>query len=419
MAFSRNNIELMAPAGDFESLMAAIQGGANAVYFGVGKLNMRSGSAKNFTAEDLPEVSSICREAGVKAYLTLNIVLYDKELELVEDLVKKAKEAQISAIIAADPAAISIICKNGVPLHLSTQANISNVESVRFYAKFADVMVLARELGLEQIADICQTIENQQIVGPSGKLVSIETFVHGALCMAISGKCYLSLHQSSKSANRGACRQICRRGYEVTDRESGEKLLVDHEYIMSPKDLNTLPFLDKIVEAGVKILKIEGRGRSPEYVKSVASAYHHALLAIEDGSFNDKHIEKAEKKLKSVFNRGFWDGYYLGANLGAWSGTYGSSATKRKVYVGKGMNYFSKIGVAEFLVESGTLVVGDEIIITGPTTGVVEGTVQEIRVELQNVDKAQKGVFCSIPVSTKIRRADKLYKIVEVSKPAT
>jgi putative protease len=419
MAFSRNNIELMAPAGDFESLMAAIQGGANAVYFGVGKLNMRSGSAKNFTAEDLPEVSSICREAGVKAYLTLNIVLYDKELELVEDLVKKAKEAQISAIIAADPAAISIICKNGVPLHLSTQANISNVESVRFYAKFADVMVLARELGLEQIADICQTIENQQIVGPSGKLVSIETFVHGALCMAISGKCYLSLHQSSKSANRGACRQICRRGYEVTDRESGEKLLVDHEYIMSPKDLNTLPFLDKIVEAGVKILKIEGRGRSPEYVKSVASAYHHALLAIEDGSFNDKHIEKAEKKLKSVFNRGFWDGYYLGANLGAWSGTYGSSATKRKVYVGKGMNYFSKIGVAEFLVESGTLVVGDEIIITGPTTGVVEGTVQEIRVELQNVDKAQKGVFCSIPVSTKIRRSDKLYKIVEVSKPAT
>jgi putative protease len=419
MAFSRNNIELMAPAGDFESLMAAIQGGANAVYFGVGKLNMRSGSAKNFTAEDLPEVSSICREAGVKAYLTLNIVLYDKELELVEDLVKKAKEAQISAIIAADPAAISIICKNGVPLHLSTQANISNVESVRFYAKFADVMVLARELSLEQIADICQTIENQQIVGPSGKLVSIETFVHGALCMAISGKCYLSLHQSSKSANRGACRQICRRGYEVTDRESGEKLLVDHEYIMSPKDLNTLPFLDKIVEAGVKILKIEGRGRSPEYVKSVASAYHHALLAIEDGSFNDKHIEKAEKKLKSVFNRGFWDGYYLGANLGAWSGTYGSSATKRKVYVGKGMNYFSKIGVAEFLVESGTLVVGDEIIITGPTTGVVEGTVQEIRVELQNVDKAQKGVFCSIPVSTKIRRADKLYKIVEVSKPAT
>jgi putative protease len=419
MAFSRNNIELNAPAGDFESLMAAIQGGANAVYFGVGKLNMRSGSAKNFTAEDLPEVSSICREAGVKAYLTLNIVLYDKELELVEDLVKKAKEAQISAIIAADPAAISIICKNGVPLHLSTQANISNVESVRFYAKFADVMVLARELSLEQIADICQTIENQQIVGPSGKLVSIETFVHGALCMAISGKCYLSLHQSSKSANRGACRQICRRGYEVTDRESGEKLLVDHEYIMSPKDLNTLPFLDKIVEAGVKILKIEGRGRSPEYVKSVASAYHHALLAIEDGSFNDKHIEKAEKKLKSVFNRGFWDGYYLGANLGAWSGTYGSSATKRKVYVGKGMNYFSKIGVAEFLVESGTLVVGDEIIITGPTTGVVEGTVQEIRVELQNVDKAQKGVFCSIPVSTKIRRSDKLYKIVEVSKPAT
>jgi putative protease len=412
----RSDIELMAPAGDFESLRAAIQGGADAIYFGVGKLNMRSGSAKNFKTNELLEISEICQDAGVKAYLTLNIVMYDGELEEMEALVVKAGEAGISAIIAADPAVIGIVRKHHIPLHLSTQANISNIESVKFFAQFADVMVLARELSLEQISAICGEIEKQKIIGPSGELVKIETFIHGALCMAISGKCYLSLHQSSKSANRGACRQICRRAYEATDRESGEKLVVDHEYIMSPKDLNTMPFIDKIVHAGVKILKIEGRGRSPEYVKYVTSAYDGALKAMEQGVFDEHYIRKSEEKLKSVFNRGFWDGYYLGAKIGAWSEQYGSSATKRKVYIGKGMNYFGRIGVGEFLIESGTLAVGDEIIITGPTTGVVEGVVSEIRVDLANVGQAEKGMLCSIPINTKVRRADKLYKIVEASR---
>jgi len=403
----------MAPAGDFESLRAAIQGGANAVYFGVGKLNMRSGSAKNFASEDLAEITSICQEADVRSYLTLNIVLYDGELEEIENLIIKAKQAGVSAIIAADPAVISAARKYQIPLHLSTQANISNIESVKFYAQFADVMVLARELSLQQIAHITKKILEGQIKGPSGNLVRIEAFIHGALCMAISGKCYLSLHQSNKSANRGACRQICRRGYEVTDLDTGDQLTVDHEYIMSPKDLNTLPFIDKIVDAGVKILKIEGRGRSPEYVKIVTESYHQALLAIEKGEFTDQYIKKAEERLRSVFNRGFWDGYYLGQKLGEWSKNYGSSATRRKVYIGKGMNYFGKIGVAEFLIESQSLKVGDDILITGPTTGVVESKVKELRVDLKNVHTSARGEYCSIPISTKIRRNDKLYKIVD------
>ena len=409
----RSDIELMAPAGDKESLMAAIQGGANAVYFGVGKLNMRSGSAKNFTVDDLPEITEICKEANIKSYLTLNIVMYDGELEAMENLVIKAKEAGISAIIAADHAVINVVKTHGIPLHISTQANISNVESVRFFANFADVMVLARELNLEQMKHICDRIVQEQIKGPSGELVKIEVFIHGALCMAISGKCYLSLHQSNKSANRGACRQICRKGYEVTDLESGEQLNIDHEYIMSPKDLNTLPFLDKLVDSGVKILKIEGRGRSPEYVKSVTQSYHEALIAMENGLFNEDFIKTAEQKLEAVFNRGFWDGYYLGRKLGEWSGKYGSSATKRKMYIGKGINYFSKLEVAEFLIESHSLDLGDEIIITGPTTGVVESKVTEIRVDLKNVDSCNKGENCSIPIPVKIRRADKLYKVVD------
>jgi len=409
----RRDIELMAPAGDKESLMAAIQGGANAVYFGVGKLNMRSGSAKNFTVDDLPEITEICKEANIKSYLTLNIVMYDGELEAMENLVIKAKEAGISAIIAADHAVINVVKTHGIPLHISTQANISNVESVRFFANFADVMVLARELNLKQMKHICDRIVQEQIKGPSGELVKIEVFIHGALCMAISGKCYLSLHQSNKSANRGACRQICRKGYEVTDLESGEQLNIDHEYIMSPKDLNTLPFLDKLVDSGVKILKIEGRGRSPEYVKSVTQSYHEALIAMENGLFNEEFIKTAEQKLEAVFNRGFWDGYYLGRKLGEWSGKYGSSATKRKVYIGKGINYFSKLEVAEFLIESHSLDLGDEIIITGPTTGVVESKVTEIRVDLKNVESCNKGENCSIPIPVKIRRADKLYKVVD------
>ncbi|NJN25447.1 MAG: U32 family peptidase [Cyclobacteriaceae bacterium] len=405
----------MAPAGDRESLMAAIQGGANAVYFGVGKLNMRSGSAKNFTEDDLPEITEICRKANIKSYLTMNIVMYDHELAAMEGLVIKAKQAGISAIIAADHAVIAMVKKHGVRLHISTQANISNVESVKFFALFADVMVLARELSLEQMKHICDRITEEKITGPSGELVQIEVFIHGALCMAVSGKCYLSLHQSNKSANRGACRQICRKGYEVTDLESGEQLNVDHEYIMSAKDLNTLPFLDRLIGTGVKILKIEGRGRSPEYVKTVTQSYHDALLAIERGQFDETFIKNAEEKLDAVFNRGFWGGYYLGQKLGEWSGTYGSAATRRKVYIGKGVNYFSKLGVAEFLMESHSLSVGDEVLITGPTTGVIETTIREIRVELKNVEKTIKGENCSIPIDTKIRRADKLYKIVDAN----
>lgn len=409
----------MAPAGDFESLQAAIQGGANAVYFGVGKLNMRSGSAKNFTVDDLLKITSICKEAGTKSYLTLNVVMYDGELDEIKNLVKKAGEANISAIIASDPAVFNIIRSYNIPLHISTQANISNIESVKFYALFADVMVLARELSIEQMKIISDAIKAENIRGPGGELVRIEVFIHGALCMAISGKCYLSLHQSNKSANRGACRQICRKGYEVIDIDSGEKLNVDHEYIMSPKDLNTLPFIDKIIATGVSILKIEGRGRSPEYVKTVTQSYHEALVAIEHDKFDKNFIAASEEKLERVFNRGFWDGYYLGRKLGEWSGKYGSSATKRKVYLGKSMNYFNKIGVAEFLIESQSLSIGDEIIITGPTTGVVESTVQEIRVDLKNVEISSKGEYCSIPINTKIRRADKLYKIVDAKEAAT
>ncbi len=409
----RSDIELMAPAGDFESLHAAIQGGANAVYFGVGKLNMRSGSAKNFAIDDLPKIVQICNAANVKSYLTLNIVMYDKELDEMQYLVSKVKEAGISAIIATDPAVINYVRNQNIPLHISTQANISNVESVKFYAGFADVMVLARELTIGQMKHICESIINEKIKGPSGELVRIEVFVHGALCMAVSGKCYLSLHQSNKSANRGVCRQVCRKGYEVTDLDSGEKLNIDHEYIMSPKDLNTLSFIDKIIDSGIKILKIEGRGRSPEYVKTVTESYHKALIAIEKGEFNEQYIESAERRLESVFNRGFWDGYYLGKKLGEWSGKYGSSATKRKVYIGKSINYFNNIGVAEFLVESQSLQVGDKIIITGPTTGVIEEKIEEIRVDLKNVAVCTKGEYCSIPLKTKVRRADKLYKIVD------
>jgi U32 family peptidase len=409
----------MAPAGDFESLQAAIQGGADAVYFGVGKLNMRSGSAKNFRVSDLAEITSICRQAGIKSYLTINIVVYDHELDEIEQLIMAAKSAGITATIAADHAVINLALKHNMPLHLSTQANISNLESVKFFAQFADVLVLARELSLEQVQHICQSITQHRITGPSGKLVQIEIFVHGALCMAVSGKCYLSLHQTNTSANRGACRQICRRGYEVTDLDTGDQLQIDHEYIMSPKDLNTLPFLNKVVDAGVKVLKIEGRGRSPEYVKIVTESYHNALIAIENGTFNEDFIHKSEERLASVFNRGFWDGYYLGRKLGEWSDKYGSSATKRKVYIGKGMNYFSNLGVAEFLIESHSLQVGDEIIITGPTTGVIESKVTEIRVDLQQVNSTAQGEVCSIPVELKVRRADKLYKVVNSSEVIT
>jgi len=413
MEFKRSDIELMAPAGDFESLMAAIQGGADAVYFGVGKLNMRSGSAKNFTPNDLQKIVQTTREYGVKSYLTLNVVMYDQEMAQMQHLIYAAQASGISAIIASDPAVIQYARQVHLPVHLSTQANISNIQSVRFYASLAEVMVLARELNLDQMRYICEEIKASNINGPDGQPVRIEVFIHGALCMAISGKCYLSLHQNNKSANRGVCYQECRKGYEVTEKESGKSLEIDNEYIMSPRDLSTIGFLDKIVETGVQVLKIEGRGRSPEYVKTVTQTYNEALHALEAGNYGPDRIPVWEKKLQTVFNRGFWDGYYLGHKLGEWSEKYGSHATKRKVYVGKGTNYFQKIGVAEFQIDTQSIQLGDEILITGPTTGVIEAKVEEIRVDLKNVQQTVKGETCSIPIPQKVRRADKLYKLVD------
>ena len=408
----RDSIELMAPAGDFESLIAAIQGGADSVYFGVGKLNMRSGSAKNFTIKDLPEIANRCREYGISSYLTLNVVLYDTEKKDMHDLLYEAKKNGIDAVIASDPAVIMQARALDLPVHISTQANISNLESVRFYARFADVMVLARELNLQQIKYICDTIEQEHICGPSGQPVRIEVFVHGALCMAISGKCYLSLHQSNKSANRGVCRQECRKSYEVIEKESGKSLLIDNEYIMSPKDLTTIGFLDQLLVTGVSVLKIEGRGRSPEYVKKVTATFDEALHCLEEGTYCPEKITSWQNQLQSVFNRGFWDGYYMGQALGEWSTQYGTHATHRKVYIGKCTNYFSKPGVAEFLIETKSISTGDDILITGPTTGVIETCISEIRVDLNPVEKALKGETCSLPVPDKIRRSDKLYKVI-------
>lgn len=410
------NPELMAPAGNFESLMAAIQGGANAVYFGVEKLNMRSRSSHNFTLNDLHEIRRITLENNVKAYLTLNIVIYDHEIEQMQQVVDAAADAQIDAVIAADLAVIQYCRKRKIPVHISTQANITNSNSVAFYAQFADVIVLARELNLDQVKHIHQQIIEKQIEGPSGKLVRLEMFIHGALCMAVSGKCYLSLHQQNTSANRGECLQICRRGYTVTEKDSDKSLDIENEYIMSPKDLCTIGFLDKILAAGVSVLKIEGRARSPEYVKTVTNTYRKALKSIAENTFNQALAEKFENDLATVFNRGFWDGYYLGQRMGEWSGKYGNRATSRKVYLGKGTNYFSKLGVAEFQLETKNLSIGDKIIVTGPTTGVVEAIVTEIRVDLQPVSIAGKGEKISIPLPEKIRRSDKLYKVVEANK---
>lgn len=404
-----SKLEIMAPAGNFECLQAAIQGGANSVYFGVGKLNMRSHSANNFAAEDLAEVCRICRENGVKSYLTLNIVLYNDDLEAMRETLQAAKEAGISAIIASDMAAISYARSLGLEVHISTQLSISNVESLRFYAQFADVIVLARELTLVQVKEIKRVIVEEEINGPSGNLVEIEMFAHGALCMAISGKCYLSLHEYGASANRGACYQICRRGYEVTDLETGQQLHVDNKYIMSPKDLCTIEFMDKIIDAGVTVFKIEGRARSSEYVKTVSACYREAADAVLAGEYTPELAAALKNRLSTVFNRGFWDGYYQGARLGEWSEVYGNKATKVKTYIGKVTNYFSNIGVAEVLIETGSIAVGDSLIITGPSTGVIDYEVSEIRVDLKSVNKAVKGDLCSIPVPQKLRRSDKLY----------
>jgi len=405
----REELEIMAPAGNFECLHAAIQGGANSVYFGVGQLNMRSHSANNFAPEDLQEVVRICNEAGVKSYLTLNIVLYQEDLEAMREALDAAKAAGVSAIIASDMAAIQYCRQIGLEVHISTQLSISNVEALRFYAQFADVVVLARELNLDQVKQIYQTILNEQIKGPSGELVRIEMFAHGALCMAISGKCYLSLHAYGASANRGGCLQICRRGYEVTDLETGNKLDIDNKYIMSPKDLCTIEFMDKIIDSGVKVFKIEGRARSAEYVKRCASCYRRAADAVAAGEFGPDLAASLKDELSQVFNRGFWDGYYQGAYLGQWSSVYGSQATRKKVYCGKVTNYFDRIGVAEIAVESEALHQGDEAMAIGSTTGVLEFTADDIRVNLQSTQLAGKGERCSVAVPSRLRRGDKIY----------
>ena len=407
-----NVIEIMSPVGSYESLMAAIQGGADSVYFGIGKLNMRSKSSLNFTLDDLKKIAGIARENNLKTYITLNSVIFDDELQEVRTVVDAARENGITAVIASDQAVIQYAQQSGMEVHMSTQTNITNLEAVKYWAKYADVMVTARELSLEQVGAITKAIEAQKITGPSGNLVRIEVFAHGALCMAVSGKCYLSLDNLNSSANRGACLQQCRRKYRVTD-EDGIELEIDNEYIMSPKDLKTIDFIDKILNAGVTVLKIEGRGRSADYVKTVTRIYRQAVDAHFDGTFTQEKLQTWNLELQTVYNRGFWDGYYLGRKMGEWTAEYGSQATKRKIYVGKVTNYFSNLNVAEIRMETHDLNVGDEIKIIGPTTGVYEDTLQEIRVELRNVDQTNKGEMCSIPVKELVRRGDKVYRIVE------
>ena len=402
--------ELMAPVGSYESLTAAARAGADSVYFGVEALNMRSNSSQNFRLDDLEKIVAFCKEKGMKSYLTINIVLYDQDLSLMRSLVDAAAQVGVDAIIASDVAVMQYANLKGVEVHLSTQLNISNIETVKFYAAFADVMVLARELTLEQVAYIAGQIGQQQITGPSGRLIQLELFVHGALCMAISGKCYLSLHQYNSSANRGACLQACRRGYLVEDIESGDQLEVDNEYIMSPKDLSTIHFLDQIIASGITVLKIEGRARPPEYVQTVTACYREAVDSLIDGSYGPEKISAWQERLSTVFNRGFWDGYYLGRRLGEWSAVYGSRATKRKVFLGSSTNYFPKIGVAEFRLETGDLAIGDEVLIIGPTTGLIRLTVKEIHNDYGPVETAKKGEKAAFHTGRKVRRSDKLYK---------
>ena len=413
----RNDIEIMAPAGSRESLMAAIQGGADSVYFGVEQLNMRARSSNNFTARDLPGIAELCHKNGLKSYLTLNVVVYDDETTLMKQIIREAKTAGITAVIATDQAAITAAREADMEVHLSTQLNISNTEALKFYAQWADVAVLSRELSLEQVKYIHEVIERDNVRGPGGELMKLEMFVHGALCMAISGKCYLSLHENNASANRGNCYQTCRKAYFVTEKESGYQLEVDNEFIMSPKDLCTISFLDQIIDAGARVLKIEGRARSPEYVKTVSECYSEAASSVADGSFSEERVNMWMERLSSVFNRGFWDGYYLGQKLGEWSTTYGSAATKRKIYLGKVTNYFKKINVAEIKLETGDLKKGDRILFTGPTTGLIEHSVTELRDEdTKPVETASKGTLCSVQVPVLVRRADKVYRWVDASK---
>lgn len=406
---NRKDFEIMAPVGSRESLAAALDAGADAVYFGIEGLNMRSRSSANFTADDMAEIAALCASHGVKTYLTVNTVIYDNDMTLMRRIIDRAHEAGISAIIASDIAAILYARSIGQEVHISTQVNITNVEAVRFYAQWADVMVLARELDMNQVAEIHSAIEHDDIRGPLGERVRLEMFCHGALCMAVSGKCYLSLHQMNSSANRGACNQICRRSYIVTDRETGDELEVDNQYIMSPKDLKTIHFLDRMVEAGVRVFKIEGRARGPEYVGQTVRCYSEALQAICDGTYGPDRIKEWDTELSKVFNRGFWDGYYMGQRLGEWSGKYGSSATRVKKYVARATRYFSKLGVAEFKLEAGEIKIGDELIVIGPTTGAFIFKAEELHLDSGAVQTVRKGQTFSVPVPAKVRLSDRLY----------
>lgn len=407
-----SRIELMSPAGSFEAMMAAIQGGCDSVYFGVEQLNMRARSTSNMTVQDLPKIAAIAKENNIKTYLTLNTVLYDHDIKLMQRIVYQCKESGIDAIIASDHAAMAYAKQINYPIHISTQANVTNIETVMFYSLFADVMVLSRELTLSQVKDITREIERRQIKGPSGNLIRIEVFGHGALCMAVSGKCYLSLHSHNASANRGACIQNCRRSYVVTDKEEGYELEIDNEYIMSAQDLCTIDFLDKIVDAGVEVLKIEGRGRSADYVFTTTKCYREAIDSIENGTFTQEKIVQWREQLATVYNRGFWDGYYLGRKMGEWSEVYGSKATLKKIYLGRGKKYYEKSGVAEFLIESHSLNSGAKIMITGPTTGYLEATIDELFVDGKPTTEARQGANCTFKLDVKIRPSDKLYKVV-------
>ncbi len=408
------DFEIMAPAGSRESLAAAIQAGADSVYFGIGQLNMRSHSANKFSIDDLREIAKTCQEHGIKTYLTVNTIIYGEDIETMHSIIDAAKEAEITAVIASDVAVMSYCNEVGVEVHLSTQLNISNIEALKFYSRFADVVVLARELNMDQVAEIYRQIEEQHICGPKGKQIRIEMFCHGALCMAVSGKCYMSLDNAGRSANRGECMQLCRRSYTVTDNETGTQLEIDNKYVMSPKDLKTIRFVDRMMNSGVRVFKIEGRARGPEYVHTVVSCYKEAMQSVIDGTFTEEKKDQWDERLAKVFNRGFWDGYYQGQKLGEWNKHYGSVATEKKVYCGKGIKYFSKLGVAEFQIEAKELHKGDKLLITGPTTGVIYLNADEIRYDLQPVEVAEKGWRVSLPVPEKVRPSDKLF-IIEKS----
>ena len=413
---TRKDFEIMAPVGSRESLAAAIKAGADSIYFGIENVNMRAHSASTFTINDLKEIAKTCDEHGVKSYLTVNTIIYGEDLPLMRSIIDAAKEAEISAVIASDVAVMMYCQEVGQEVHLSTQLNISNIEALKFYARFADVVVLARELNMSQVAEIYRQIEEQQIRGPKGELIRIEMFCHGALCMAVSGKCYLSLDNTGRSANRGACMQICRRSYVVTDRETGAELAIDNKYIMSPKDLKTIRFIDKMMNAGVRVLKIEGRARGPEYVHTVVGCYREAIQSVIDGTFTEEKKDEWDERLSRVFNRGFWDGYYQGQFLGEWTRNYGTAATEKKVYVGKAIKYFSNLGVGEFQIEASEMSVGDKLLITGPTTGALFMDLEEVRYDLKPVESVQKGMRVSFEVPEKIRPSDKLYKMVKNTK---